>query len=182
MIGMSLVKDIALGVVAPVTNLIDELHTSVEEKLTLKAKLMEIQTQAMSLALEFEAENLKTQASVILAEAKGHSAIQRLWRPITMLSFVSLILYKMAIEPFLFWILSTWTDVPSPPVIEVPSWVGNAITVGLGGYVIGRSVEKVAPAVVEVFKRSEGESQSRRERRAERRAEKKEAKERRTLS
>ena len=78
--------------------------------------------------LQIESEIKQAQASVIIAEAQGDSWLQKSWRPITMLVFVGLIL----INQFgLF-----------PVALSDEIW--ELLKIGLGGYVIGRSAEKVA--------------------------------------
>ena len=42
------------GILKPATQLVDEIHTSEEEKLTLKAKLMDIENQLQLKVLEYE--------------------------------------------------------------------------------------------------------------------------------
>lgn len=77
------------------------------------------------------AEALKAQASIIVAEAKG-GWLQRNWRPITMLVFVGLVVAK-------------WMGFTAEGVTEaVEMELMTLIQIGLGGYVVGRSAEKVA--------------------------------------
>lgn len=75
----------------PAAKLIDDLHTSDEEKLTLKNKLTVIQNQMHSKIIDYETKLLASQTSIITAEANGQSWIQRNWRPITMLTFLALV-------------------------------------------------------------------------------------------
>ena len=90
---------------------------SPEKKAEIEAKL-----------LEFEGSVLKTQASVIMAEANGQSWLQRSWRPITMLTFLVLVVVdSFGLLPFR---------------LAEEAW--GLLKIGLGGYVIGRSAEKVA--------------------------------------
>ena len=74
---------------------------------------------------------LQTQASIIVAEANGDSWLQRSWRPLTMLNFAALITA--------YWLGLT----PDGITDEVVTALFALIQVGLGGYVIGRSAEKV---------------------------------------
>ena len=119
----------------PAVELIDELHTSEEEKLQVKQKLFEMQVGAFNKAEEYETQLLKAKADIITAEAQGQSWIQRNWRPITMLTFLVLVVcdsfgllaFRLADE--------AWT----------------LLQIGLGGYVVGRSAEKIVPKVTEVM-------------------------------
>jgi hypothetical protein len=121
------------SIIEPVTNLIDELHTSDEEKLLIKERVMTLQAKAYSEALEYEKAQLQAQADIIKAEAQGKSWIQRSWRPITMLTFLVLVVC----DSF------GWLANPLAP----EAW--TLLQIGLGGYVVGRSAEKIAPAVME---------------------------------
>lgn len=114
----------------PGFELIDKLHTSTAEKLELKAVLRKLQNDVTLKSLEYEQKIIEVQGSVIVAEAQSKSWITRSWRPITMLTFVFLIVY------------STFTG------LVIPEDLWTVIKLGLGGYVIGRSAEKIVPGVV----------------------------------
>ncbi len=67
------------------------------------------------------------QSNIIIAEAQGASWLQRNWRPITMMTFLVLVcLDSFGILPFRL-AKEAWT----------------LLSIGLGGYVVGRSAEKV---------------------------------------
>lgn len=74
---------------------------------------------------------LKQQANVIMSEATGESWLQRNWRPLSMLTFVGLV-------------VAHWLGYTAPNLSEeqVLALLG-IVKVGLGGYVIGRSGEKI---------------------------------------
>lgn len=121
--------------ITPITNLIDNLHTSDEERLTIKAKLFEMQSQLASQVIEYEGQLLKAKSDIIVAEAKGASWIQRSWRPITMLTF----LFLVVMDAF-GWLPFRLAD---------KAW--TLLQIGLGGYVVGRSFEKTMPQVAKVM-------------------------------
>ena len=110
--------------------IVDSLHTSDEERLTLKNAFAEIQGSVMSDVLDYQKSLNDAQTSIITAEAQGKSWIQRNWRPLTMLTFVAIVMMR--------WFGLT-VDVPESVEVELMS----LIKIGLGGYVAGRSVEKV---------------------------------------
>lgn len=99
----------------------DNLITSDEERGQIKIKLDEIQMKILEL---FHRLSIK----VVLAELGGDSWLQRNWRPLTMLTFVVLIAGDM------FGLL----------VKDLPEYAYDVIKLGLGGYVVGRSVEKIS--------------------------------------
>ena len=125
------------GLIKPVTDLVDSLHTSDEERLAAKAVLLELQTGLMSQTLDYEKQLAQSQASIIVAEATANSWLTRTWRPITMLTFVALVVW------------SQFTGMEIPPDL----WF--VIKIGLGGYLGGRSVEKSVEGVVKVMKSKE---------------------------
>jgi hypothetical protein len=77
---------------------------------------------------------LQQAVQVILAEANGKSWMQRNWRPVTMLVLVALI-------------AAHWLGYTAPNLTE-QEIVGllDIVKVGLGGYVLGRSGEKMVQA------------------------------------
>lgn len=121
----------------PAADLVDALHTSDDERLKAKAILLEIQTRVVTDAIAYEAELLRSQASVITAEAKSDSWITRSWRPITMLTFVALIVW------------SQFTGA------AIPDQMWPLLTIGIGGYMGGRTLEKTVPGVVAALKKKE---------------------------
>lgn len=117
----------------PATKLIDDLHTSEEEKLEIKQKMFELQVSTYNKATEYESQLLKAKADIITAEAQGQSWIQRSWRPITMLTFLGLVVC----DAFGF----------LPFRLAGEAW--TLLQIGLGGYVVGRSAEKIIPKIVD---------------------------------
>ncbi len=127
----------------PAAELVDNMHTSTEEKLQQKAVLLQLQTDFLIQGLEFEEEQMKQKAAIIQAEAKSESWITRSWRPITMLSFVA--------ATMAYWFGLTPDDLPPEAINDM----FTLVQIGVGGYVTGRSVEKVVPAAVAAFKQKE---------------------------
>ena len=85
------VLDFLSGIVKPITDLIDNLSTSDEERGKLQNELTKIENEFLGKALEYESKLLDSQSRVVEAEAKGQSWLQRNWRPITMLTFLILV-------------------------------------------------------------------------------------------
>ncbi len=111
----------------PAVRLIDELHTSEEEKLEVRRKLQQIENEFVGKLLDYETKLMESQAAIIKAEATGQSWLQRNWRPITMLTFLVLVVLDS------FGILKN--------NLNDQAWV--LLQIGLGGYVVGRSAEKI---------------------------------------
>ena len=129
--------DFMTGLMQPVTDLIDAVQTSDEERLQFKAQIMRIQTEAMSKLQDYEMALLKAKSNIIVAEAKGDSWLQRSWRPLGMVTLLALVvLDSLGILPNRSNCTEAWT----------------MIQVGFGGYVVGRSAEKTAPKLVNAIK------------------------------
>jgi len=136
-------------ILKPAHSIIDELKFSGEEKAKAKLALYGAEITMASRMLEYEAGALQAKAQIVLAEAQGASAIQRLWRPITALSFVFLTLYNIVLQPIVQWFLNWLAPGVTPlPIIDIPTWVGICITTMIGGYVVSRGAEKVTSTVV----------------------------------
>lgn len=126
------ITDLVAGVFKPAADLIDNLHTSEEEKLQAKARLMEAQASAIDQAFKYESKALQAKADIVRAEASSDHTLAAIWRPITMLVFLALAVADS---------LGIVAKLSGSPLAS-EAWV--LLQVGLGGYVVSRSVEKVA--------------------------------------
>jgi hypothetical protein len=138
--------DFISGLLKPASDIIDELHTSEDEKLAAKAKLLTIHVQAASAALDYEKQLAIEQGETVRAEAKGESWIQRSWRPLTMLMFASIIGFNYLVVP----IAGMFSRNIVVLVLPVDLW--DLLKIGIGGYIAGRSAEKIVPTIVSAFK------------------------------
>lgn len=132
---LGLIRDIF----KPAVELVDELHTSEEEKLIQKAKTLDTYVKALDQGLNYELEALKQRAAIVEAEAKSEHWLTSTWRPITMLSFVALV-------------VADQTGILHFRLAE-EAWF--LLQLGLGGYVVGRSAEKVGVPILEALKRKD---------------------------
>jgi len=84
---------------------------------------------------------LKAQAQIINTEAASQHWLAANWRPLTMLVFVGLIVAR-------------WFGWAAPNLQEeeyIKLW--SIVELGLGGYVIGRSAEKIIPQIAGALKK-----------------------------
>ena len=116
------------GVIKQIGDVIDNLFTSDEERANAKIKVLEVLKQQQ---LELQ----KLQTEIIVAEAKGNW-LQRSWRPILMLSFGFIVIYVKFAAPLF--------DLKIPE-LENEFW--DLLQIGIGGYVVGRSAEKIADKI-----------------------------------
>ncbi len=113
-----------------VGGIIDDLHTSGEEKLQAKLAFAKLETGFQLAVIDAEKTIIEEQASIVRAEAQSESALTRMWRPITMLAFVALI--------FMRWFGFTPDTLSDAEVLKV----FDIVQIGIGGYVVSRGVEK----------------------------------------
>lgn len=99
-----------------------------------KAEASRIKSELTIALLQEGRAELDAATSVIIAEASGDSALQRNWRPITMLWFAGLV--------GAHWLGFTPENLSETQVLALL----GIVQVGIGGYVIGRSAEKAVKA------------------------------------
>lgn len=80
-------------------------------------------------------------AEVVKTEAASSHWLAANWRPLTMLTFVGLIVAR-------------WFGWSAPGLSEAEALaLWDIVQLGLGGYVVGRSAEKVLPAIAAAMKK-----------------------------
>lgn len=105
-----------------------------------KNEAVKIEREVLLALSERSSELEKAAASIIQAEAASKSWLASSWRPITMLTFVVLIVAR-------------WFGWSAPGLSEQEALkLWDIVQVGLGGYIIGRSAEKVTPSIVNAIK------------------------------
>ncbi len=112
----------------------------------LREKLKTQVTLELSQMDHSEIEKLiENRAKIVVAEAQGHSWLQRNWRPMLMTVFTFIIAWNYAVVP----VLSCVFTQLKPAIIPPDMW--QLLKIGVGGYIVGRSGEKIA----QVFKLQE---------------------------
>lgn len=122
----------------PVSDTIDNLHTSEAEKKELKNVLEQTKNDAQKNILDYEAKLLNAKRDIIVSEAEGESWLQRNWRPLLMLTVVAIVANNYLIYPY----LAMFTE--KVTVLDLPNGLWALLTTGVGGYVVGRSGEKIS--------------------------------------
>ena len=82
-------------------------------------------------------------ANIVLAEAKSEHWLTATWRPAMMYMFMFVIAIHIVIIPYFIIPVLWMIGYPIPVFPELPEHVWTLITIGLGGYVGGRSGEKM---------------------------------------
>jgi len=121
----------------PVADIVSEVVEDKDKANEIRYKMFELQMDAATKAIAYDKELLESKTSIIMAEANGQSWLQRSWGPITMFTFLVLV------------VCDSFGWLASPLANE--AW--TLLQIGLSGYVIGRSAEKIVPKVTEVMKK-----------------------------
>lgn len=118
------------AIISTVTTLIDRIFPDKAKAAEAKIELLKLQTQG-------ELQKIAAASEVVSAEIKGDSWLQRNWRPITMILFVIIIANNYLIAPYLI------SFGYKALMLDLPQKMWSLLEIGLGGYIIGRSAEKV---------------------------------------
>lgn len=113
------------------------LGTAIDKAIPDKDEAEKLKAQVTLEMLNKSNKELESATKVIVAEAQGESWLQRNWRPILMLFFAGLV--------GAHWLGFTAPNLPTDVVVNLL----DIVQVGVGGYVLGRSAEKVTKAYVE---------------------------------
>ncbi len=82
----------------------------------------------------------EARSNVIMAEAQGQSWLQRNWRPLLMLVIICIVANNYILYPY----LSIVTD--KVRVLDLPDKLWALMQIGVGGYILGRTAEKIKGA------------------------------------
>lgn len=113
----------------PVAKIVDEIHVSDEERMTLRNELARIQKDAMTKFGELEQARLNALAKVQVAEANSKHWLQGNWRPITSITLVTLIVLG------------------SFGIVTLNQEIYKLAEIFLGAYTASRGIEKVSAAL-----------------------------------
>lgn len=99
------------------------------------------EAEAQMLLMQRGAEIEQAAADIVKTEAQSEHWLTATWRPIVMLTLTGLIVAR-------------WMGYSAPGISEAEALkLWGIVEIGLGGYVIGRSAEKIAPMVAEAMRR-----------------------------
>jgi hypothetical protein len=128
-----------MALIGPVSGLINKVLDKTCEDKDLKQKLKaEALTQLMTQDHSEFTTHLKESASIIRAEANSQSWLARNWRPMLMCLFGLIIANNYIIFPYMNMFM------PEKSVLlPVPVHLWDLLKLGIGGYVVGRSGEKI---------------------------------------
>jgi len=81
---------------------------------------------------------IQAQAKIVLGEVQGESWLQRNWRPLLMLIAIIILANNYLISPYLGAVFPEHIH-----VLDLPERLWDLLTLGVGGYVAGRTGEKI---------------------------------------
>ena len=123
------------GILGPVDAILDKFIPDASQKAEAKLEVAKMEHSTERKLIKFSQTVIKEQASVIRAEAEA-GGLSASWRPIVMLMFAFIIFNNYILAPYLGSIFG-WSL-----ALETPPDLWQLMKIGLGGYVVGRSVEK----------------------------------------
>ena len=130
---LGVLSAVAGPVVKGLFNIIDQTVEDKDQAARIKANIASQQNELIQT-------ELKGAIDIILAEAKGNW-LQKSWRPLLMMSVMAIVVNNYILFPY----LSMWTD--KVVVLELPGGLWALLTTGVGGYVAGRSGEKIVQSL-----------------------------------
>lgn len=133
------VVDSAGGLAEKIGEAFDKNFTSQEEKMQARNELVEDTNKLIT-------ELNKMRQEVIITEASG-TPLQRNWRPILMLTFGGIIVCTWVVFPLVNIFVKNADLVVLIRSLQDATQFWDVVSLGVSGYVIGRSVEKVADSV-----------------------------------
>lgn len=133
------VVDSAGGLAEKIGEAFDKNFTNQEEKMAKRNELVSDTNKLIS-----QLDGLRQE--VILTEASG-SPLQRNWRPIMMLTFGGIIVCTWVIFPIINIFVHNLELGVLITSLQDATQFWDVVSLGMGGYVIGRSVEKITESV-----------------------------------
>jgi len=109
-----------------------------------KDKAAEIERELQMQLMMNSATVEKAAADIILAEAQSDSWLASSWRPLLMMVITAIVAWNFLVAPLIELGVLLATGDQIPLTIDLPGELWTLLTVGVGGYTVGRSAEKVA--------------------------------------
>jgi len=127
----------------------DAINKLWPDKTEVEKEKFEQLAQTVASDLQAELKGL----DIVKAEAEGKGWLQNNWRPLLMLMFTIIVANNYIIYPYL-----AMFGVEAK-LLELPEQLWGLLKIGVGGYVVGRSAEKIAgtltgSSLTDVFKKS----------------------------
>lgn len=119
------------------STLIERLFPDKEKAAEAALEMQKVLNQAQAAADTAEASKIESASKVVVAEASSGNWMAANWRPCLMFLFMGLLANQYFLAPILVALHVAVVISPLPP----EAW--NLLEIGVGGYVVGRSGEKM---------------------------------------
>lgn len=127
-------------------NLVEKVGDVFDKNFTSKEERDQSRNELVSGVSELISETNRLRQQVILAEAAGNW-LQRTWRPLLMLTFGFIIVTTWFIFPVINIFIRNSDISAFIMQLKEATQFWDVVELGLGGYVIGRSAEKISDSV-----------------------------------
>lgn len=124
--------------IKPITGIVNTVGELVERVTLPVREKKQLETDLLRAIIEWEQRVTDDRSAILAEEARGNW-LQRSWRPLVMLTFVVIIL------------IGAFTSLP---ILADTSRFWDLLEVGLGGYVVGRSGEKIVGTIFKLKAKS----------------------------
>lgn len=122
------------GLLDGVKGIIEQFVDDPQEVAEAERMILEEERRIQQAILEFEAERIKQGGETARAEIASEHWLAANWRPLLMLTFTFIVAWNYVVVPL--------TQMPET---RIPSNMWQLMKIGVGGYVVGRSAEKIIP-------------------------------------
>lgn len=128
------------GLIGPVFDTIGNLAGEyIEDADKRNEFIAQLATLRMTMDTKKFVTQIEAQAKVLVAEITGESWLQRNWRPMLMCAFGVIVVNNYVLVPYIRLLDPAWAV-----SLEIPPDMWGLLKLGLSGYIVGRSVEKIA--------------------------------------
>jgi len=132
-----------MGIGAIIGGLIKPISDIIGKAVKDKDKAAQLTHDIEQSLIEQSDSIINASRDIIVAEATGESAAQRNWRPHLMYFLMIVIAFNAFVVPIVE--LFTGVRMPVADILSaLPDQLWTLLTVGMGGYITGRSIEKTA--------------------------------------
>jgi CBS domain containing-hemolysin-like protein len=121
---------------ALLTSIVGLVGKAIDKAVPDASQAQELKARVTEHVMALGATELQGAIAIILAEVQGESWLQRNWRPLLMLTCIAIIANNYVLYPYLKLFFA------AAPLLELPDALWELLKIGVGGYVVGRSVEK----------------------------------------
>lgn len=125
-----------------VGDLLGRFITDPDKKLEAQLALAKIESDFQAKLVDADIEYANAQAEVIKSEVTSQSWLARNWRPILMLVFTYIVAHVYIFAPIF-----------SIPKLDIAPEMWELLKLGMGGYIVGRTVEKSATEIAKIVKK-----------------------------